>query len=250
MTEVSVIVVDAGGGEMLRACLDSIHAQTVKPLEVIVHDNTANNIGFAAGVNAGYAKSRGDAIALVNNDAVLDPDWLATVVRALDADPKLAAVQTIIRRDEKTIDGAGIDISDGTFRQIGHGKLAASSSQLAGAWGVSATATLYRRTAIGQHFFDPSFFAYYEDVELCARLHESGWTTRVLPVIKASHRGSASASLLGRDALRLRTRNRYWVARRHRGVGRIGALLLEDLKALLRHPSIARLRGVWEGLLT
>ena len=249
MTEVSVIVVDAGGGEMLRACLESIHAQTVKPLEVIVHDNTANNIGFAGGVNTAYAKARGDAIALVNNDAVLDPNWLATVVQALDADPKLAAVQTIIRRDEATIDGAGIDISDGTFRQIGNG-FAVGRWPLAEAWGVSATATLYRRTAIGQRFFDPSFFAYYEDVELCARLHQSGWTTRVLPVIKATHRGSASAPLLGRDALRLRTRNRYWVARRHRGVGRVGALLAEDLKAFVRHPSIARLRGVWEGLRT
>lgn len=249
MTEVSVIVVDAGGGEMLRACLDSIHAQTVKALEVIVHDNTANNIGFAAGVNAAYGKARGDAIALVNNDAVLDSDWLATVLRELEGDPKLAAVQTIIRKDEVTIDGAGIDISDGTFRQIGNG-FAVGRWPLAGAWGVSATATLYRSTAIGQRFFDPSFFAYYEDVELCARLHESGWTTRVLPVVKASHRGSASAPLLGRDALRLRTRNRYWVARRHRGVGRIGALLMEDLKAFVRHPSIARPRGVWEGLLT
>jgi GT2 family glycosyltransferase len=247
MTEVSVIVVDAGGGQMLRACLDSIHAQTVKPLEVIVHDNRANNIGFAAGVNAAYAKSRGDAIALVNNDAVLDQDWLATVVQALDTDPKLGAVQTVIRKDEKTLDGAGIDISDGTFRQIGH---LATQQPSNPAWGVSATATLYRRSAIGPVFFDERFFAYYEDVELCARLHQSGWTTRVLPVIKASHRGSASAPLLGRDALRLRTRNRYWVARRHLGVGRIGALLLEDLKAFVRHPSIARLRGVWEGLRT
>jgi GT2 family glycosyltransferase len=249
MTEVSVIVVDAGGGEMLRACLDSVEAQTVKPLEVIVHDNSASNIGFAGGVNTGYAKSRGDAIALVNNDAVLDPDWLETVVRALESDPRLGAVQTVIRRDDATIDGAGIDISDGTFRQIGSG-FPVGRWPLAEAWGVSATAALYRSTAIGQRFFDESFFAYYEDVDLCARLHQSGWTTRVLPVIKVTHRGSASASLLGRDALRLRTRNRYWVARRHRGVGRVGALLLEDLKAFVRHPSIARLRGVWEGLLT
>jgi GT2 family glycosyltransferase len=200
MTEVSVIVVDAGGGEMLRACLDSIHAQTVKPLEVIVHDNTANNIGFAAGVNAAYAKSRGDAIALINNDAVLDRDWLETVVQALESDPKLAAVQTIIRRDQTTIDGAGIDISDGTFRQVAHGGSFAVFAAQDDTWGVSATATLYRSRAIGQRFFDPAFFAYYEDVELCARLHQAGWTTRVLPVIKASHRGSASAPLLGRDA--------------------------------------------------
>src|SRR5947208_16889824 len=113
MTDVSVIVVDAGGGDMLRACLDSIAAQTVKPVEVIVHDNSTNNIGFAAGVNAAYAKARGDFIALVNNDVVLDRDWLETLVSALESDSKVAAVQTMIRRDEKMIDGAGIDISDG-----------------------------------------------------------------------------------------------------------------------------------------
>src|SRR5436190_19232841 len=106
MTDVSVIVVDINGGEMLRQCLASIDAQTLKPLEVLVHDNSAINIGFAAGVNAAYAKSRGEFIALVNNDAVLDRDWLETVVGAME-DPKVAAVQTIIRRDESTIDGAG-----------------------------------------------------------------------------------------------------------------------------------------------
>jgi GT2 family glycosyltransferase len=241
MTEVSVIVVDINGGEMLRQCLASIDAQTVKAREVIVHDNSVTNVGFAAGVNAAYAKSRGELVALVNNDAMLDRDWLETVVRAME-DPKLAAVQTVIRRDGSTIDGAGIDIRDGTFRQI--------VDPAQPAWGVSATAALYRRTAIGERFFDERFFAYYEDVDLCARLHEAGWSTRVLPVTKATHRGSASASILGSDALRLRTRNRYWVARRHAGVGRIGALLLEDMKAFFRKPAVARIRGVWEGLRT
>ena len=39
--------------------------------------------------------------------------------------------------------------------------------------------------------------------ELCARLHQAGWRTVVLPVAKATHRGSASASILGRRAKRL-----------------------------------------------
>jgi GT2 family glycosyltransferase len=260
MSDVSVIVLDIDGGDMLRACLDSIAAQTLPPREVIVFDNgsrtpvaeriafrhglhifrSETNLGFAGGNNAAYRHTTGDYIALINNDVVLDRDWLAIVVAALDADPKLAAVQTILRRDEITIDGAGIDISDGTFRQItwerGH------------AWGVSATAALYRREALGDTIFDDTLFAYYEDVELCARLHEAGWRTEVLPVIKATHRGSQSASILGRDALRLRTRNRYLVARRHRGVGRIGALLLEDLKLALRGRT--SLRGMWQGLFT
>jgi GT2 family glycosyltransferase len=280
MTDVSVIVLDIDGGDMLRACLDSISAQTLPPREVIVFDNgsrapvseriafrhglhifrSETNLGFAGGNNAAYRHASGDYIALINNDVILDRDWLATVVTALDADPKLAAVQTILRRDETTIDGAGIDIGDGTFRQI---RYVGSRESGVGvkrdpptpdtrhptpAWGVSATAALYRREALGDMIFDDTLFAYYEDVDLCARLHDAGWRTEVLQVIKATHRGSQSASILGRDALRLRTRNRYLVARRHRGVGRIGALIVEDLKLALRGRT--SLRGMWQGLFT
>lgn len=291
MTDVSVIILDIDGGDMLRACLDAIAAQTLPPREVIVFDNGSRapaaerisfrhglhvfrsdtNRGFADGNNEAYHHATGAYIALINNDVVLDRDWLATVATALDAHPKLAAVQTILRRDETTIDGAGIDISDGTFRQIGSGmpvdgflgsRVAGLVSRPAGTampgnsatqqlsnppWGVSATAALYRREALGDTIFDSGLFAYYEDVELCARLHEAGWRTAVLPVIKATHHGSQSAPLLGDDAVRLRTRNRYLVARRHRGVGRIGALLWEDVKLALRGRS--SLRGIVEGLI-
>jgi GT2 family glycosyltransferase len=259
MSEVDVIVVDIDGGAMLRDCLDSIHAQTIAPREVIIFDNGSRtplqiagvrvirsdrNLGFAGGVNAAFQHTRSDLTALINNDVILDRDWLQTVKEALDADPKTAAVQTIICRDERTIDGAGIDISDGTIRQIGHGL--GIDAPLPEAWGVSATASLYRRSALGDRPFDERFFAYYEDVELCARLHESGWRTAVLPVVKATHRGSASASILGRRAALLRTRNRYWVARMHRGVGRTSALLWEDARLLLRGRS--SVRGIIEGL--
>ena len=256
MSDVDVIVLDAtGGGDMLRDCLRSI----VGAREIVVFDNgspspiriegarvirSETNIGFAAGVNAAFRETRAPYVALINNDVVLDRDWIEVTARALDADAKMAAVQTIIRRDAKTIDGAGIDISDGTLRQIGHGLTIGSA--LPQAWGVSATAALYRRAALGDRVFDPRFFAYYEDVELCARLHDAGFSTVVLPVDKATHRGSASAAILGRDAVRLRTRNRYFVARMHPGVGRITPLLAEDLKLLLRGRS--SLRGVIEGL--
>ncbi len=244
---------------MLRECIDSIRAQTVAPRSIIIFDNgsrtpsqapgTTNirsdtNIGFAEGVNRAYRETSADYVALINNDVVLDRDWIATVKRALDADAKTAAVQTIIRRDPATIDGAGIDVSDGTIRQIGHG--AAIGSSLPAAWGVSATAVLLRRRAIGDRVFDPRFFAYYEDVELSARLHADGWRTVVVPEVKAQHRGSSSASVLGRRAMQLRTRNRYFVARLHRGTARIGSLIAEDLKLLLRGRS--SIRGMIEGL--
>jgi GT2 family glycosyltransferase len=278
MSDADVIVLDIDGGEMLRACLDSIFAQTRAPHRVIVFDNgsrtpvrdaratvirSETNLGFAGGVNAAFAQTTAEYIALINNDAVLDRDWLQTVVDALDANPKLAAVQTVIRRDENTIDGAGIDWSDGTIRQVtpASGRLDGrppaarpckgdqrSPGQPAGGrrCGISATAALYRRAALGDRIFDERFFAYYEDVELSARLLEAGWQLQVIDEIKATHRGSQSASRLGRRALYLRTRNRYFVARLHRGTARIGALLWEDVKLLLRGRS--SLRGMIAGL--
>lgn len=259
MSDVDLIVLDVDGGAMLDECLASIRAQTMAPRSIILFDNgsrvpvhqegvelirSERNIGFTRGVNEAYHRSTAPYVGLVNNDVVLDPDWLAQVRAALERDEKLAAVQTIIRRPDGRIDGAGIDVSDGTFRQIGHGQPV--GSPLAVAWGVSATATLYRRSALGDRIFDDRLFAYYEDAELSARLRENGWRTAVLPLIKATHRGSMTAPLLGPRAMRLRTRNRYLVARMHRGAGRIGALLCEDARLALRGRT--SLRGVIEGL--
>jgi GT2 family glycosyltransferase len=268
MSDADVIVLDIDGGEMLVECVEAIRRQSVAPASILVFDNgsriplverlsgslmpvivlrSETNVGFAGGVNRALRQATSEYVALVNNDALVDPDWLATLLGAMRGDERLAAVQTVIRRDASTIDGGGIDVSDGTIRQIGSGVRA--GTPLAAAWGVSATAALYRRAAIGDRMFDERFFAYYEDVELCARLHASGWRTAVLPVIKATHRGSHSASVLGpAEAKRLRTRNRYFVARLHPGTARVGALLREDAKLMLQRRS--SLRGILEGLLT
>jgi GT2 family glycosyltransferase len=251
---IDVIVLDVDGGAMLDECLASLRVQTV-PHRLVLFDNgsrtptpnatrrSETNLGFAGGANAAFRLCSAPYVAIVNNDVVLEPDWIEHVRDALDRDERLAAVQTIICRPDGRIDGAGIDISDGTFRQIGYGKVV--GEPLSVAWGVSATATLYRASALGTQIFDERFFAYYEDVELCARLREQGWRTAVLPLVKATHRGSASARVLP-HARRLRTRNRYLVARMHRGVGRIRSLLWEDARLALRGRT--SLRGLIEGL--
>jgi len=258
---IDVIVLDVDGGTMLKDCIASIRAQTVAPSRIIVFDNgsrepvtlrtsgvevyrSETNLGFASGANAAFRVRTAAYVALINNDVILQRDWLEQVRDALERDPKLAAVQTIIARPDGQIDGAGIDISDGTFRQIGYGRPV--GTPLSVAWGVSATATLYRAEALGQRIFDERLFSYYEDVELSARLHAGGWRVAVLPVVKATHRGSASASILGGDALRLRTRNRYLVARMHPGIGNVRALLWEDAKLFLRGRS--SMRGIAQGL--
>src|SRR5262245_51137228 len=87
MSDVDVIVLDVDGGAMLRDCLASIAAQTLPPRRVIVFDNgsrtptpnavrSETNLGFAGGVNAALRHGDAPFVALVNNDVVLDPDWL------------------------------------------------------------------------------------------------------------------------------------------------------------------------------
>ena len=112
MSDAAVIVLDINGGAMLRACLDSIAAQTVPFAEVVVWDNSETNLGFTGGNNEAWTRTTSDFVALVNNDVVLDPDWLATVRGAMADD--VGAVQTMLRGEA----AAGIDISDGTIRQL------------------------------------------------------------------------------------------------------------------------------------
>lgn len=267
--DVDFVVLDLESGPWLNDCLRSIFAQSHPPARVLLFDNGSRvpaservapragltmlrsdtNLGFAGGVNAALRSSSAAFVALVNSDVVLDRDWLASVLTTMD-DDRVGAVQTIIRSsDGLIIDGAGIGLGGGTIRQLLHGApldAAAGVTNSDRAWGVSATAALYRRSAAGEPMFDPRFFAYYEDVELAARLHERGWQSVVIPAAKAAHRGSASASRLGGRARYLRTRNRYFVARLHPGVGRVAALLREDVTLMMRGRS--SIRGIIAGL--
>lgn len=256
-SDLDVIVLDLDGGSMLEECLASVEAQRTAPARIIVWDNGSRepvssrlgvrsavdvfraerNLGFAGGMNAALGESTAPLVALVNNDVVLEPGWIGTLASEMDKEPLLAAVQSVILRPDGRVDGAGIDISDGTIRQRGHGERPDSMSGRA--WGVSATAAVYRREALvsvstGAGIFDERLFAYYEDVELCARLLEAGWQVRVVPEPLAVHRGSSSASMLAGEALRLRVRNRWLVHRMHRKVGSAPALLAEDVRHLVR----------------
>jgi len=57
----------------------------------VVVESLPTNMGFAAGVNAGVRRAHGDVIAILNDDAVAGPEWLASAGALLE-DPSVAAV--------------------------------------------------------------------------------------------------------------------------------------------------------------
>jgi GT2 family glycosyltransferase len=260
---VDLIVLDWDGGKDLIDCLHSIDVQTLRPERVIVVDNGSRqpvyqrlpkdilripltiirndtNLGFTGGINRAMKEVTAPYVAWVNNDAVLAEKWLEKLLAAVAGEGKIAGAQSVILRDKMIVDGAGITIDDGTFRQIGAGQTLASLKQVTQPWGISATAALYRthalrEAAIKGDILRPDLFAYYEDVELCARLRARGWRFKIVPEALVMHKGSASAGRLGRAGVRMRVRNRYIVARAHRGTGQIPALVVEDLSYSVKH---------------
>lgn len=113
---VRVVVLNFDGGQMTLDCLDSLLATEwpAERLEIVVVDNGSldnladriraeyrqvrlvellENRGFAGGCNTGMALAGGyDMVALINNDATVDPGWLAPMVAALRAEPRRGAV--------------------------------------------------------------------------------------------------------------------------------------------------------------
>src|SRR5688500_7355424 len=241
-----MIVLDWDGGELLTTCLHSIEGQTLRPARVIVFDNgsrtpvyqrllksdlnikllrSPDNLGFTGGINKAMAEVKTPFVAWVNNDVVLSARWLERLLPAM-SEQSIGAAQTINLREKNVVDGAGIGIEHGLFRQIGHGERIDKLKQIPQPWGVSATATLYRvkalkDSAVSGSILRPEFFAYYEDVELCARLRQRGWKFRLVPEPLVFHRVSSSGGRLGWLSFGLRSMYCYRVVRSHKGVGEV-----------------------------
>lgn len=94
--------------------------------------------------------------------------------------------------------------------------------------------------------FDPAFApAWFEDVDLCARIRATGWRLRFVPSARAMHvGGSAMNALPYRDFLPLYTRNLVRYLRKHAGAGtRLAARGVLYLGALLRLALLPFVRG-------
>ncbi len=234
---VSIVVVSLRGGEMLKKCLDSISRQDYPSIEAVIVDNGSGldlrntigwktdccawitektNLGFAGGCNRGIAEATGSMIALVNDDAVLDPKWTSEMVRCLNSDPRAGAAAGLVvdgNRPE-VLDSFGVGVSlDGMSRQLECGSPSGSTRRTMEVLAFSGCSCLLRREAIescGQ--FDDAFFAYCEDTDLSLRLLRSGWRILACPSARSIHYYSHTGGRFSLQKLYLIERNHQWVA--------------------------------------
>ncbi|HEY4229286.1 MAG TPA: glycosyltransferase family 2 protein [Thermoanaerobaculia bacterium] len=276
--DVDAVVVNRDGGDALFRALSSLRDQREIGVSVVVVDNASGgaerqrlaaldpaprvisfsrNLGFAGAANEGIARTGAPFVLLVNNDAVLSADYAARLSGALSADAGLAAVQGLVLSEDGTrIDSAGLEWNArGEAVPVLAGRPAGEAPAAPfPVTGVSATATMYRRTALealealreveGGAAFDDSFFAYYEDVDLSLRLARAGWRFVCEPRAVARHEGS-------RTGRRTPFRRAFWTARnRWRTLFRNfdSALVARHLFPILR-ADLAHVRAVgWRGV--
>jgi len=274
-------------GEALQSCLTSGFA----PRQVTVIDNCSDdgtadlvaeefpevrlvrlqqNLGFAAANNLAAKDLEGSALLLLNPDAVLVDDAVQTMLKALAEDPRRAAISPRIDRPDGRLDAA----CRRTFptpmiafwRLVGLSRLRPASPRF-GAYNLthlavdqameidsgSGACLLIRRTVWDQlQGFDPKFFMYGEDLDLCWRIYEQGDTVWYEPSARVVHRKGQSSR---QDALAmlvafhrsmwrfyrlhyLRGKNALWSPLVALGiVARLSCLLV--LNALRRNPTVS-----------
>jgi GT2 family glycosyltransferase len=195
--KVSIIIPNYNGQKYLGECLDSLHRLDFPrdQYEIIVVDNASSdgskgfihstyldvaliqaerNLGFAGGCNLGIKNSCGESVVLLNNDTVVDTNWLKELVAVADSDKEVAIVgsKLLFKHTPNEIQNAGSyltnrgDGGDIGSHQPDEGQYNTTREVMA----VCGASMLVRRTLIEEiGALDEDFFAYYEDIDLCYR---------------------------------------------------------------------------------
>ncbi|MGB8649092.1 MAG: glycosyltransferase family 2 protein [Mycobacteriales bacterium] len=275
-----VVVVTWNSGDVLPGFLQSLRAATTTPYEVVVADNaspagapvvpegvtllpTGGNLGYGKAANLGASGFEGDWLVVANPDVTWEPGALDELLAAGERWPEAACLGPAIRTpDGKLYPSARAFPSLG--RGLGHAVAgwwwpsnpwtrsyrAEVGTPVEGTTGwLSGSLMLLRREAWEQvGGFDPKYFMYCEDMDLCRRLAEAGWQNVYVPSAVITHVGGHATAGASRAMLREHHRALYTYLSEHYH-GRRWAPLRAALALglLVRYLLASRVRSVGEG---
>lgn len=258
MQKFSINLLVYNGLKFLPQCVESVLNQSYKEYDFLIIDNNSvdgsrdyletlrqsaprikiifneKNIGFAAGHNIGIKESDSEYVLCLNQDVVLDKDFLKNAIEILDKDDKMGALQPKLLRLEEIdgklqktniIDTTGlIMLKNRRIINRHQGKILDSrpACRIGGfeildeIFGADGAAPIYRRRTLENikipadnnnfEYFDENFFIYKEDVDLAWRMRLFGWKTVYAPDIVGWHSRGArdSAKIKYLDIIRER----------------------------------------------
>jgi GT2 family glycosyltransferase len=210
-----IIVVDNGSTDDSRTVVrEEFQNQPDVPVQLICR---RENLGFCAANNLGIDAAKGDFIALFNNDAEADPQWIAALLSAFHERPDvgMAASKILVWEDPRRIDKAGhLIYFDGQNRGRGSGEIDRGQYDTMEevSW-PDGCAAMYRRSLFEQiGGLDEDFFAYADDAELGLRARIAGWNCLYVPTATVRHHRGATLGVRSLRRIELIERNRILLA--------------------------------------
>jgi N-acetylglucosaminyl-diphospho-decaprenol L-rhamnosyltransferase len=235
-----VIIVDGGSGDgsaeqLIAGVADSALSSWVRVLPLALNGGFgwANNQAMLGLIQGDDPP---DYIHLLNPDAVVLPGAIAALAAMLDQDPQCAAAGSALFNTDGSAAGSQFRFmspprefarglrTDAIRRALGIKPLMIEGSgEVDDVDWVTGASLMLRVTALREvGLFDTGFFLYFEEVELCWRLKQSGWQVRHAPLSRVRHVGGAATGVDVRHA-----DNRlapplpaYWFASRRRLLAR------------------------------
>ena len=239
-SSVSVVIPHWNNVDVLSECLESISNTDFENFETIVVDNASTdnsvawvrsnypnvkliendkNYGYAGGCNIGAEAASGDFLIFLNNDTVQEKDWISNLIKTINSDDKIAAVQPKILNyyDRNIFDYAGgsgghMDIYCFPFAR---GRIFSFQENDEGQYNnkekcfwSSGTCFMVRRELFQKAGgFDDSFFAHMEEIDLCWRLYAMGFEVWVEPDSVVYHKNALTLPMYSHKKYYLNHRN-------------------------------------------
>jgi GT2 family glycosyltransferase len=247
----AVGIVNFNTRDHLAACLESVLAES--PAEVVVVDNAsqdgsvdlmrskyprvtlhanADNRGYGAAANQAIASCGTPYVLVLNADTRLVPGALAALVAHLERHPEAAVVGPLLRRLDGTVEPSYFPFP-GSLKWLLENeplawalphlpvgreqflRLTAPTTDRVVPW-VKGAALLIRRSAFEEvGGFDEVYFMYFEEVDLCFRLHARRREVHFTPAATVVHVGGASTSQVREAMLVAHFRSNLLFYRRH-----------------------------------
>jgi len=189
-----IVVVENGSGDDSAERLGAAGTD----VRLVVSDA---NLGFAGGCNLGVRESSGEFVALLNNDAKPDPQWVRAAVDAFAEDGRIGAVASkVLDWDGELVDyiGAAMTWYGAGYKPYTAERPPRTPEARADVLFGTGSAMFVRRSvwdALGG--LDERYFMFYEDVDLGWRLNLAGWRYLYEPRSIAFHKHHASMSAFG-----------------------------------------------------
>ena len=171
-------------------------------------------------------ESRGEWCLLLNEDSELCPAAIEELMRAVDAEPRVAAAGAQLLGEDGSesacawrLPGVGTALLQALFLHKLLVTQSGRSQETQHAGWVQSAAMLVRREAAAEvGYLDPDFFVYSDETDFQKRLRDAAWTVLYVPAARAIHHEQLTNDrVAGRRRLVEFHRNRDMYMRKHHG---------------------------------